>query len=109
MVAATEPKTMQISDALTSEAVREWKSIKKLKKRGNMGNIARIEKWTKIDFAIIKKDQSEDFSDSNVDSTSTDEDSFSSNDIEYVEASPPNSEPVSSKVMEIVYYRVWKD
>ncbi|GJZ52182.1 hypothetical protein Tco_0606697 [Tanacetum coccineum] len=45
----------------------------------------------------ISKDQSEDFSDSNVDSTSTDEDSFSSNDIEYVEASPPNSEPVSSK------------
>ncbi|GJY51779.1 hypothetical protein Tco_0442626, partial [Tanacetum coccineum] len=39
---------------------------------------------------------------SNVDSTSTDEDSFSSNDVEYVEASPPNSEPVSSKVMEIV-------
>ncbi|GJZ35151.1 hypothetical protein Tco_0580968 [Tanacetum coccineum] len=30
------------------------------------------------------------------------EDSFSSNDVEYVEASPPNSEPVSSKVMEIV-------
>ncbi|GJX75125.1 hypothetical protein Tco_0313720 [Tanacetum coccineum] len=28
--------------------------------------------------------------------------SFSSNDVEYVEASPPNSEPVSSKVMEIV-------
>ncbi|GJR84713.1 hypothetical protein Tco_0155498 [Tanacetum coccineum] len=43
----------------------------------------------------ISKDQSEDFS-------STDEDSFSSNDVEYVEASPPNSEPVSSKVMEIV-------
>ncbi|GJU10334.1 hypothetical protein Tco_1132730 [Tanacetum coccineum] len=44
----------------------------------------------------------EDFPDSNVDSTSTDEDSFSSNDVEYVEASPPNSEPVSSKVIEIV-------
>ncbi|GJV30954.1 hypothetical protein Tco_1391354 [Tanacetum coccineum] len=42
----------------------------------------------------ISKDQSEDLSDSNVDSTSTDEDSFSSNDVEYVEASPPNSEPV---------------
>ncbi|GJV70521.1 hypothetical protein Tco_1490516 [Tanacetum coccineum] len=50
----------------------------------------------------ISKDQSEDFSDSNVDSASTDEDSFSSNDVEYVEASPPNSEPVSSKVIEIV-------
>ncbi|GJR31021.1 hypothetical protein Tco_1107253 [Tanacetum coccineum] len=38
----------------------------------------------------ISKDQSEDFSDSNVDSTSTDEDSFSSNDVEYVGGSPPN-------------------
>ncbi|GJS95941.1 hypothetical protein Tco_0802909 [Tanacetum coccineum] len=53
----------------------------------------------------ISKDQSEDFSDSNVDSTSTDEDSFSSNDIEYVEASPPNSEPVSSKVMGGMLFR----
>ncbi|GKB42187.1 hypothetical protein Tco_0887129 [Tanacetum coccineum] len=50
----------------------------------------------------ISKDQSEDFSDSNIDSTSMDDDSFSSNDIKYVEASPPDSEPVSSKVMEIV-------
>ncbi|GJU21308.1 hypothetical protein Tco_1154650 [Tanacetum coccineum] len=51
-------------------------------------------------------DQSEDFSDSNVDSTSTDEDSFSSNEVEYVEASPPNSEPVSSKGrLEMVYSR----
>ncbi|GJT87450.1 hypothetical protein Tco_1069167 [Tanacetum coccineum] len=52
------------------------------------------------------------FYDSNVDSTSTDEDSFSSNDVEYVEASPPNSEPVSSKVMEIVIQKLerieWK-
>ncbi|GKD11693.1 hypothetical protein Tco_1196100 [Tanacetum coccineum] len=36
MVAATEPKTMQISGALTSEAVRNG-SIKKVEKRGNMG------------------------------------------------------------------------
>ncbi|GKA66459.1 hypothetical protein Tco_0766267 [Tanacetum coccineum] len=40
MVAATEPKTIQkvvqISDALTNEAVRN-RSIKKVKKRGNMG------------------------------------------------------------------------
>ncbi|GJR16938.1 hypothetical protein Tco_0965465 [Tanacetum coccineum] len=45
----------------------------------------------------ISKDQSEDFSDSNVDSTSTDEDSFSSNDVEYVEASPPNSEQLARR------------
>ncbi|GJU56814.1 hypothetical protein Tco_1234580 [Tanacetum coccineum] len=42
MVAATEPKTMQmtiqISGALTDEAVRNG-SIKKVKKRGNVGNI----------------------------------------------------------------------
>ncbi|GJT97760.1 hypothetical protein Tco_1093278 [Tanacetum coccineum] len=55
-----------------------------------------------VEILVPIPNQSEDFSDSNVDSTSTDEDSFSSNDVEYVEASPPNSEPVSSKVMEIV-------
>ncbi|GKB95213.1 putative reverse transcriptase domain-containing protein [Tanacetum coccineum] len=45
MVAATEPKTMQkavqISGALTDEAVRNG-SIKKVVKRGNVGNLARI-------------------------------------------------------------------
>nr|GEV76306.1 reverse transcriptase domain-containing protein [Tanacetum cinerariifolium] len=46
--------------------------------------------------------KSSDFSDSNDESTSTDDDSFSIDNIEYVEASPPNSEPVSSEVMEIV-------
>ncbi|GJY44080.1 hypothetical protein Tco_0432293 [Tanacetum coccineum] len=48
------------------------------------------------------KDQFEDLSDSNDVSTSSDEDSFSIDDIEYVEASPPDYEPVSSEVMEIV-------
>ncbi|GJR41574.1 putative reverse transcriptase domain-containing protein [Tanacetum coccineum] len=45
MVAATEPKTIQkavqISGALTDEAVRNG-SIKKVEKRGNAGNLARI-------------------------------------------------------------------
>nr|GEU84436.1 hypothetical protein [Tanacetum cinerariifolium] len=50
----------------------------------------------------VSKDQSEDFSDSNDESTSTDDDSFSIDNIEYVEASPPDSELVSSEVMEIV-------
>ncbi|GKA50784.1 hypothetical protein Tco_0743857, partial [Tanacetum coccineum] len=50
----------------------------------------------------ISKDQFEDFSDSNDVSTSSDDDSFSIDNIKYVEALPPNSEPVSSKVMEIV-------
>nr|GFB32365.1 hypothetical protein [Tanacetum cinerariifolium] len=50
----------------------------------------------------VSKDQFEDFFDSNDDSTSIDEDSFSIDNIEYVEASPPNSELVSSEVMEIV-------
>nr|GEZ23816.1 hypothetical protein [Tanacetum cinerariifolium] len=50
----------------------------------------------------ISKDQFEDFSDSNVNSTSIDDDSFSTNDIEYVEASPPYSELVSLEVMEIL-------
>ncbi|GKB22617.1 hypothetical protein Tco_0862018 [Tanacetum coccineum] len=45
MVAATEPKTIQkavqISGALTVEAVRN-RSIKKVEKRGDVGNLARI-------------------------------------------------------------------
>ncbi|GJY71672.1 hypothetical protein Tco_0475375 [Tanacetum coccineum] len=50
----------------------------------------------------ISKDQFEGFSDSNDDSTSIDDDSFSINDIDYVEASPPDSELVSLEVVEIV-------
>nr|GEZ81344.1 hypothetical protein [Tanacetum cinerariifolium] len=43
----------------------------------------------------ISKDQFEDFSNSNDDSTSIDDDYFSIKDIDYVEASPPDSELVS--------------
>nr|GEZ61700.1 hypothetical protein [Tanacetum cinerariifolium] len=50
----------------------------------------------------ISKDQFKDFSDSNDDSTLIDDDSFSIDDIEHVEASPPDSKLVSSDVMEIV-------
>nr|GEV61670.1 retrotransposon protein [Tanacetum cinerariifolium] len=50
----------------------------------------------------ISKDQFEDFSDSNDDSTSIDDDSFSIYNIEFVEASPPDSELVSLEVVEIV-------
>nr|GEW06085.1 hypothetical protein [Tanacetum cinerariifolium] len=46
----------------------------------------------------ISKDQFKDFSDSNDDSTSYDDDSFSMGNIEYVEASPPDSELVSLKI-----------
>nr|GEU35933.1 RNA-directed DNA polymerase, eukaryota, reverse transcriptase zinc-binding domain protein [Tanacetum cinerariifolium] len=51
---------------------------------------------------VVSKDQFEDFFNSNDGSTSIDNDSFSIDNIEYVEASPPDSEPVSSEVMEIV-------
>nr|GEW78135.1 hypothetical protein [Tanacetum cinerariifolium] len=54
----------------------------------------------------ITKDQFEDFSDSKDDSTSNDDDSFSIDNIEYVEASPSNSELVSLEVMEIVILEV---
>nr|GEX79661.1 hypothetical protein [Tanacetum cinerariifolium] len=54
----------------------------------------------------ILKDQFEDFSDSNDESTLTDDDSFSIDNIEHVEASPPDSELVSSEVMEIVISKV---
>nr|GEY88536.1 hypothetical protein [Tanacetum cinerariifolium] len=50
----------------------------------------------------VSKDQIEDFSESNKEFSSIDDDSFSIDDIDYVEASPPNSELVSSEVMEIV-------
>nr|GFA10459.1 hypothetical protein [Tanacetum cinerariifolium] len=50
----------------------------------------------------VSKDQFEDFSDSNDEFSLTDDDSFSINNIDYVEASPPYSELVSSEVMVIV-------
>nr|GFA73455.1 hypothetical protein [Tanacetum cinerariifolium] len=50
----------------------------------------------------VSKDQIEDFSESNKAFSSIDDDSFSIDDIEYVEASPPDSELVSSEVMEII-------
>nr|GFA33115.1 hypothetical protein [Tanacetum cinerariifolium] len=54
----------------------------------------------------ISKDQFEDFSESNDDFSSTDDDSFSINKIDYVEASPPDSELVGLEVMEIVILEV---
>nr|GFA82880.1 hypothetical protein [Tanacetum cinerariifolium] len=50
----------------------------------------------------VSKDQFEDFSKSNDEFSSTDDDSFSIDNIDYVEASPPDSELVSSEVMKIV-------
>nr|GEW72960.1 hypothetical protein [Tanacetum cinerariifolium] len=48
------------------------------------------------------KDQIEDFSESIEEFSSIDSDSFSIDDIDYVEASPPDFELVSSEMMEIV-------
>nr|GFA65061.1 hypothetical protein [Tanacetum cinerariifolium] len=50
----------------------------------------------------VSKDQIEDLSESNEEFSSTDDDSFSFDKIDYVEASHPDSELVSSEVMEIV-------
>nr|GEX76494.1 hypothetical protein [Tanacetum cinerariifolium] len=50
----------------------------------------------------VSKDQFEDFFDSNDEFSSNDDDSFSIDYIEYVEASPPDSELPGSEVMEIV-------
>nr|GFA34504.1 hypothetical protein [Tanacetum cinerariifolium] len=50
--------------------------------------------------------QFEDFFESNEEFSSTDDDSFSLDNIDYVEASPPDSELVSLKVMEIVIPKV---
>nr|GFC96380.1 hypothetical protein [Tanacetum cinerariifolium] len=54
----------------------------------------------------ISKDQIEDFSEPNEEFSSTDDDSFPFDKIDYVEASPPDSEFVSSEVMEIVIPKV---
>nr|GEW30038.1 hypothetical protein [Tanacetum cinerariifolium] len=54
----------------------------------------------------VSKDQFEDFSESNKEFSSTDDDSFSLDNIDYVEASPPDYELVSSEVMEIVISKV---
>nr|GFD06907.1 hypothetical protein [Tanacetum cinerariifolium] len=45
----------------------------------------------------VSKDQTEDFSESNNEFSLIDDDSFSIDDIDYVEASPPDSELVSSE------------
>nr|GEX51352.1 hypothetical protein [Tanacetum cinerariifolium] len=50
----------------------------------------------------VSKDQIEDFFESNDEFSSIDDDSFSIVNIDYVEASPPDSELVSSEVIEIV-------
>nr|GFA58660.1 hypothetical protein [Tanacetum cinerariifolium] len=50
----------------------------------------------------VSKDQFEDFFESNNEVSSIDDDSFSIDNINYVEASPPDFELVSSEVMEIV-------
>nr|GEX18966.1 hypothetical protein [Tanacetum cinerariifolium] len=50
----------------------------------------------------VSKDQFEDLSESNKEFSSIDDDSFSIDNIDYVKASPPDSELVSSEVMEIV-------
>nr|GFD50875.1 hypothetical protein [Tanacetum cinerariifolium] len=50
----------------------------------------------------VSKDQIEDFSESNNEVSSIDDDSFSIDNIDYVDASPPDSKLVSSVVMEIV-------
>nr|GEU74024.1 hypothetical protein [Tanacetum cinerariifolium] len=54
----------------------------------------------------VSTDQFEDFSESNEEFSSTDDDSFSFDKIDYVEVSPPDSELVSPEVMEIVIPKV---
>nr|GFB31458.1 hypothetical protein [Tanacetum cinerariifolium] len=54
----------------------------------------------------VSNDQFEDLSESNEEFSSTDDDSFSLDNIDYVEASPLDSELVSSEVMEIVIPKV---
>nr|GEV42143.1 hypothetical protein [Tanacetum cinerariifolium] len=57
---------------------------------------------SRVENLVPIPNQFEDFFDSNDESTSIDDDSFSIDNIEYVEASPLDSELVSSEVMDIV-------
>nr|GFD32706.1 hypothetical protein [Tanacetum cinerariifolium] len=54
----------------------------------------------------VSKDQFKDFFDSNDEFSLTDDDSFSIENIGYVEASPPEYDLVSSELMEIVIPKV---
>nr|GEW75921.1 no apical meristem (NAM) protein [Tanacetum cinerariifolium] len=67
--------------------------------------LSNLEYRDEIKIAELKEnfnDQFEDLSESNEEFSSTDDDSFSIDNIDYVEASPPDSELVCSEVMEIV-------
>ncbi|GJT74532.1 ribonuclease H-like domain-containing protein [Tanacetum coccineum] len=57
----------------------------------------------------ISKDQFEGFSDSNDDSTSIDDDSFSIEDINYVEASPPDSTSSLIELVELLSRKIVPD
>nr|GFB09108.1 hypothetical protein [Tanacetum cinerariifolium] len=57
----------------------------------------------------VSKDQIEDFSESINEVSSIDDDSFSIDNINYVEASPPDSDLVSLEVMEIVISEIEDD
>nr|GFB48063.1 hypothetical protein [Tanacetum cinerariifolium] len=63
---------------------------------------------TILRLSTFQKIKIEDFSESDEEFSSIDDDSLSIDDIDYVEASPPDSELVSSKVMEIVIPEVGK-
>nr|GFA92319.1 hypothetical protein [Tanacetum cinerariifolium] len=65
-----------------------------------------FKKYQYIDTQGRLKPINEDFSESNEEFSSTDDDSFSFDNIDYVEASPPDFEFVSSEVMEIVTPKV---
>nr|GEZ17420.1 hypothetical protein [Tanacetum cinerariifolium] len=59
-----------------------------------------------VENLILISNQIEDFFESNNEVSSIDDDSFFIDNIDYVEASPPDSELVSSEVMEIVIPKV---
>nr|GEW51939.1 hypothetical protein [Tanacetum cinerariifolium] len=66
---------------------------------GNMWDVPFHDNYPPLD---VSKDQFEDFFESNDEFSLIDDDSFSIDNIDYVEASPLDSELVSSEVMEIV-------
>nr|GEV01271.1 hypothetical protein [Tanacetum cinerariifolium] len=89
------------SDELIKSSVENLVSIPS-ESEGIPGNMCDVPFHDNSQSLDVSKDQFEDFSDSNDDSTLIDDDSFSIDNIEYVEASPPDSELVSLEMMEIV-------
>nr|GEZ91155.1 hypothetical protein [Tanacetum cinerariifolium] len=89
------------SDELIKSSVENLVPIPS-ESEGILDNMCDVPSYNNSPPLDVSKDQFQDLSESNEEFSSTDDDSFFLDNIDYVEASPPNFELVSSEVMEIV-------